>query len=366
MRTYLIVLSVVFSLLACQKDGESKLKEAEKSKNGKSAIVKKVRVEKIVTGDVVKSFLLNGIAESSRDVTIVAQTSGEIIEYNLEIGKEVRKGSLLAVIDPEPKKNALNQAEIALKQATLAFELKDKVYQRDKLLLESKGISAEQFEISESGWKQASLAVEQANSSVLMAKMNYDYSFVKAPFDGMIVSETLSAGQFVGMGVTIARIVDTKSLQVQVGVDYNNLISLKKNLKGVVSIELPDKTVHEGKIKGIADAPDKATSLYPVKISINKTGKLQVYPGTLLKVLLSSEKYETSFEAKRRWLNFQNNIYTIFVAGKGVAEEKEVEMLNDNGENLILRLKNSQLPEFNVVVSGQEALKNGSLIEVLE
>ncbi len=95
---------------------------------------RKVRIQKIVPGDVTGKIFFNAVIEAERDVTVTSKTTGEIIEMNYDIGSFVKKGATVAVIEYDLQRTSLDQAELNLKQAELTFALKEKVFQRDRKL----------------------------------------------------------------------------------------------------------------------------------------------------------------------------------------------------------------------------------------
>lgn len=343
---------------------------ASKSKKKKEQKVKKVRIKKITKGTVEKKINYNAVVEAQRDVVLTAQSVGEITKHNFDIGKFVSRGSLLAVIDPEARKSSLDKAELALKQAELALELKEKVYERDKKLYDNKSITQEQFEISENSLRQAQLNIEQAQNAFQMAKINYQHCFVRAPFSGVIVEKTSQLGQYVSIGMPIARLVDTNNLQVVVGLTSKDMLIYKKSEKKQADILLPDGTVVPGVIKGVAEAPEKATSLFPIKIKFksikdNITHKKVLFPGMHIKVALFAKAYKDVFEIGRSVLKLENQRYYLFVFEDGKSLKKEVVVLDDNAENMIVRIANMETDSFDIVISGQEALKDGMTVELL-
>ncbi len=237
---------------------------------------------------------------------------------------------------------------------------------RDKTLFDEKGISEEQYEASLASLEQAKLAVEQAKKSRDIARINYNYCFAKAPFKGMVVSTPSQLGQFVTTGTPIARIVDTEHLFVTIGVTYSDLINIKKKDNGSVELIFPDNSKGEGSIIGIAHAPDKNTALYSVKIGIKKAGKSQIFPGTSVKVAIAAQRYKESFEVERSFLNLKDETYYIFIAEGNKAIEKEVVLESDNSSSFVVSLKDKSKKEFRIITTGQEALKDGQRIEIME
>lgn len=225
--------------------------------------------------------------------------------------------------------------------------------------------------MSENSFKQAELAIEQAQSNFDLAKINHNFCFVRAPFDGVVVDKPSQLGQYVTIGTPIVRIVDTNNLQTVIGLTYTDMLLHKKYNAKEVEIVLPDKKVVIGKIKGVAEAPDRTTSLYPMKI-VYKSAKDDIsqkkvlFPGMHLQVVLPVKTYEKSFEMDRNRLILKEGKYLLFSVDGKKAKKQEVAMLDDNGDKMIVRFVEKVGKTVSVVVSGHEALKDGNPVEILE
>ncbi|HSW59150.1 MAG TPA: efflux RND transporter periplasmic adaptor subunit, partial [bacterium] len=216
--SFTLIAAVFIISFSCSKENAVTDADVKKESGGTEQVSvpkrvpRKVRIEKIVPGDITGKIFFNAVIEAERDVAVTAKATGEIVEMNNDIGSFVRKGDTVAVIEFDIQKNALDQAELNLKQAQLNFSLKEKVFQRDRTLFENKALTAEQFDASENGYQLAELSLNQAKTGLQNATVNYNNCFIKAPFDGIIVERPVQRGQYVVIGSSVARIVDTANL----------------------------------------------------------------------------------------------------------------------------------------------------------
>ncbi|HNZ54216.1 MAG TPA: efflux RND transporter periplasmic adaptor subunit [bacterium] len=380
MKHLLLFISVFVFLLAtsgCSKDSEGTVTEKQDGAavpENKSGVQKraprKVRIQKIAPGDITGKIFFNAVIEAERDVTVTSKTTGEIIEMNYDIGSFVKKGVTVAVIEYDLQRTALDQAELNLKQAELAFALKEKVFQRDRKLFENKAITAEQFDASENGYQSSELSLNQAKTSLQNATVNYNNCFIKAPFDGIVVERPVQQGQYVSIGTAIARIVDTANLQVVVGMSPDDLLIYKRYKNKDVGIILPNDQVVPGTVKGVADAPDRKTSLYSMKILFksvkDENDKYIVFPGMQLKVAIDSKVHKNAFLTSRNNMRLLGNRYIVYIIKEGKAVEKEVEIVSDIGKERVVRFSDGYSEPSELIISGLEALSDGREVEVLE
>ena len=374
----LLILTLLFaSNAACSKEEtpvtnntEGQQPSLTTTDNSRKRPPRKVRIQKIVPADVTGKIFFNAVIEAQRDVTVTSKTTGEIIEMNYDIGSFVKKGATVAVIEYDLQRTALDQAELSLKQAEINFSLKEKVFQRDRLLFENKAITAEQFDVSENGFQLAELALNQAKTALQNATVNYNNCFIKAPFDGIVAERPVQQGQYVSIGASIARIVDTANLQVVVGMNPDDLLIYKKYKKKDVEIILPNNTVIPGIIQGVADAPDRKTALYSMKILFksvkDENDKYIIFPGMQLKVAINAKVHKNTFLTSRSNLRLLGSRYIVYIIEEGKAVEKEVEIVSDIEKERIVRFVDGYSKPADLIITGIEALSDGREVEIME
>lgn len=373
MKHCLIFLLILFiSAVSCSENSGSQSDSPDPVPDGQTSQTKKnpprkVRVEQITPGDVTSKIYFNAVIEAQRDVTVNSKITGEIVQMNFDIGSFVRKGDVVAAVEYDVQKTALDQAGLNLKQAELNFSLKEKIFSRDRKLFENKAISKESFEISETGYLTAELALNQAKTSLATAEINYSNCFIKAPFDGVIAERPVQLGQYVTIGTVIARIVDIANLQVVVGLTYEELLTYKKYKNKDMSIILPDGSTAPGSVRGVAEAPDRKTGLYSMKVLFasvkDEHERYVVFPGMQLKVSMNGHVHKKAFLTSRTNIRLLGSKYVVYVSQNGKAVEREVELITDDGKLRIVRFSDGSESAFRLIVTGIDALTDGREIE---
>lgn len=371
MKRLIIISALMLALFSCGTKDKSEKPPEKASATPKIEEGKKVEVRKITPQNINGKTFFNAVVQAQKDIAITAKATGEVIQVHFDLGKFVKKGDLLVVIENDRQRTLLNQAKLSLEQAELNHELKQKLFAREKKLFEQKVISQEAYDLSENSYKTTELLLDQSKASVETAQINYNNCFVKAPFSGVIVTRLAQKGEYVAMGSAIARLVDTKNLQVIVGLTHIDLLKYKKNQHKDVEIILSDKSVLRGKIRGVAEAPDKQTSLYSMKILFEskkdtKTKKRLVFPGMQLTVALRGEEHKNSFKISRNSMKFIKNQYFIFIAEDGKAIKKEIEIITDIARMNIARFTDGSTKAVNMITTGIDALTDGKKIEIVK
>ena len=216
-----------------------------------------------------------GRIEAIESVDVRARVGGYLEKVNFKAGARVNKGDLLFVIDPKPFKAQLNYANAELERAETKHELAKNDLARAENLFKAKAISIEEFDARQKGLRETAAAVKSAEANVYTAKLNLDYTDIRAPIGGRIGRELVTAGNLIkdgGEGTLLTQIVSTDPVYVYVDADEKSLLKYRRrarqqaqgsaDLKGtVVQLAVSDESdfPHQGRLDYIAPQANAAT-----------------------------------------------------------------------------------------------------------
>ena len=212
-----------------------------------------------------------GVVKPKYETELVAQVSGQIVELSETFvrGGFVKKGQLLARIDPNDYEAALIDAEATMASAQASLE-KERA----------------QGQVAEQEWKRITNAaptelslrkpqlaqeiaqVKSAQASILRAKRNLERTEIRAPYDAMIDSRNIGLGSFVGMGSMVGKLLGTANAEVRLPVADNQLEFLVAQGKGarvnLVGTFAGRETIWSAKIarsEGVIDSKSRMSYL---------------------------------------------------------------------------------------------------------
>ncbi|MBD3727733.1 MAG: efflux RND transporter periplasmic adaptor subunit, partial [Moraxella osloensis] len=269
--------------------------------------------------DIENSVMSTGKIEGIKQVDVGAQVSGEVTKLYVEVGDTVKKGDVIAQIDPVTLQNTLTTQQATLQQskanlestksayqtkqaalATARADLKGKIatlqqsqteYNRLKSLLAMNAISKQELEQADTAVKtaqanvdsakeaiataQANIASSQADivsaqqtikksqTDVNTAEKNLGYSQIVAPMSGTVISITTKQGQTVNANQsapTIVTLADLSSVRVKAKISEADVVNLKVGLPVYFNIiGRPDKK-YQATLSTIGPAPDGTTA----------------------------------------------------------------------------------------------------------
>jgi len=230
----------------------------------------------------------SGYVVAQRKAAVSSKATGRLARLFVEEGKVVKNGEIVASLENEDLKATVEEAKAGLSVARALLknaeaELVDATLQfnRQQSLRESKAISEQAFDAAEARYKKAvasensaRFGVDKALATVKVAEVNLDYSFIQAPFDGVILTKNADEGEVVapfGASVNakaaVVTMADLGSLLVEVDVSESSIEKVKLGGACEIRLDALPNDRFPGKVHMIVPTADrsKATVLTKVK-----------------------------------------------------------------------------------------------------
>jgi multidrug efflux system membrane fusion protein len=160
----------------------------------------KVTVSLPVRQMVTDQIELTGNTAAFNQVELVARVSGYLKAIQFEDGAIVKAGDPLFVIEPEPYEAKVKMAEAALEAAKAKLVRAQLEYGRQVRLVRQNAGAQADLERWQAERDSAEAAVLSAEADLEVAKINYGYTHVSAPFDGLMGKHEQDVGALVGAG----------------------------------------------------------------------------------------------------------------------------------------------------------------------
>lgn len=139
-----------------------------------------------------------GTTRGSESVEIRARVTGELEQVAFEVGRPVREGDLLFVIEPRPYKAALNSAEAALRAAKADLDRTESDLRRVTQAAKTAAVSESDVDLARANRDMAQANVLTAEADLDQAQLQYSYTSVVSPIDGIIDRNLFDVGNVVG------------------------------------------------------------------------------------------------------------------------------------------------------------------------
>ena len=160
------------------------------------------RFATVERGSVQSAVSATGALSAVRTVQVGTQVSGQISGIYVDFNDRVRKGQLLARIDPTLQQQAVQDAQAGLERAQAQLSLAQAEYARNKQLFDAKIVTASEFGAVESNFSVQQANVKSARIALQRAQKNLAYTAIYAPIDGVIVERNVDVGQTVAASLS--------------------------------------------------------------------------------------------------------------------------------------------------------------------
>jgi HlyD family secretion protein len=191
----------------------------------------KYRTSRVDKGDVTMTVSATGAISAVTTVQVGSQVSGIIAKLHADFNSLVKKGQLLAELDPTPFEQAIAQQRASLDKAKVdAANAKIALARQQKLLQQGLAAQAD-YDNAKAAADSAAAQVALAVASLGQAETNLTYSKIVSPIDGVVVNRAYDVGQTVAASFqaptlfTIAQ--DLTKMQVQADVDESDIGRVK-------------------------------------------------------------------------------------------------------------------------------------------
>ncbi len=206
----------------------------------------KWRTAKLDRGNVTQRINATGAVSPVVQVAVGTQVSGVISALYVDYNSIVKKGQLVAQIDPTIWETQLKDAEAGLARARTNMEDARRQYERAKRLAAEKLLADQDLEAKQVAYQTAVASTENAKAALDRAKASLDYCNITAPVDGVVISRLADVGQTVAASFSTPNLFqiaqDLSKMKVQVNIGESDIDEIKVGQRALFTVDsLPDK-----------------------------------------------------------------------------------------------------------------------------
>ncbi len=360
-----LTLAAAFSLSGCSSERQHATPPLETMRN-----VPVLAIQQTNVPDLAESV---GTVRAAQTSDLSSQMMGNIVEIRVREGDSVQRGQVLVLIDDGQPRSAVDRATAAgnaaqqqLAAAESDLALAESTLQRYQALYERKSVSPQEFDEIKAR-RQAALArrdmalAEQAQSKAALAQAHtsLDYSRIRAPFDGVVISKKADAGSLASPGMPILTVEDVRRYRLEVTVNESDLRFVRIGQPVSVVMDALADGDTKGRVSEIVPAADVATRSFLVKIDLPADKRLR---SGLFGRAEFSRGDRTSLLIPRTAVVERGQLQGVFVLDQNkVANLRYVTLGKPSGDNVEI-LAGLQSGERLVVKPGELDL-NGKRIE---
>jgi len=193
---------------------------------------------------------------------------GKVVERRVDIGAAVKKGQLLARLDPVDAGLSAAAANAQTRAAEADFLVAKAEFERQKKLLEKQFISQSAFDSKEAQFKAAQARLEQARAQAEVSGNQAAYTDLVAEKDGVVTDVKVEPGQVVSAGQAAIRLALSGEKEVVVAVPEARIKGVAPGAPAQVRLWASQDKAYPAKVREVAPAADAATRSFQVKVTV--------------------------------------------------------------------------------------------------
>ena len=237
--------------------------------NGKVAEerVRPVITQTVAPGATATRDVYSGELRARHETDLAFRVGGKIVARLADAGSRVKKGQVLARLDPEDAMLAAQAAAAQLASAESDAALAKAELERHAELLAKKFISQSAYDVKHNAFNAARARAEQARSQAAISANQQEYTTLVADADGVVISVSGEPGQVVAAGQPVLKLARAGEMEVVLTVPEGQLSRFKAGQPVAVSLWAEPSAPFAGRVREIAGGADPVTRTYAVRVN---------------------------------------------------------------------------------------------------
>jgi len=313
-----------------------------------------------------------GEVEPVESTQLAAQVAGEVISWNPKFvpGGLIKRGEVLFNIEPDAYLAAVLQAEAALSsaEAALTEELaRAKVAEDEAARMPEKRVTA--LYLRKPQVMSAQAAVKSAQAALRLARRDLANCEVVAPYDALIISRQLGAGQFLNRGETVAELNNIEAAEINIpvaGFDGRFLPEQIAGIEASISLSGASSKLRSGKLNRDLGVVDNATRMSHLVIRVDdpyalNSAEEQLKFGSYVEVSFPGVTLAQVYRIPQSLIT---NRVLWLVNSDNQLESRKVEVLREEGEYFLI--SDGLQENDRIVTTPPEYPQNGMQVLIAE
>lgn len=330
--------------------------------------------EKVLTLTVVPAAPENVAVSSSyigyvtpiNSVSVVPYITGFLDKINVKGGQEVKAGETLVIIRQDEYKARLDAAQASVLKAQSAYGNAKTYFERVKKA-GGRAVSKAEFDNAKNAYFSAQADLAQAKADRALAQVNYDYTVIKAPIDGIVGNIDLTPGDYVSpSSAPLLKVIQYNPTRVVFSIadkdylrekDKTDLFSDEK-----IKLRLADGKIFEpqGTFRFTSNELDKSTNALAVYADFDNPDRTLV-ANAYVDVIVEKD-YQNGILINQNAVSMEADGNYVYTVKNGMLSKTKAEVVSTVGNNYLLR--NTFSPEEYIVTQKITGMTPGRKVNI--
>ncbi len=239
------------------------------------------RLGKVELGDIRSTVSATGTVGAVRTVEVGTQVSGQISAVYVDFNAQVKKGQLIARIDPVLQQQAVQDAQAGVARAEAPLTQTKLEYERSLKLHDQKIVTDAEFNAAQSSYAIARANLTSARISLDRARQNLAYTNIYSPIEGVVVERAIDVGQTVAASLSSPKLFvianDLSQMEILASVDESDIGKIRPGQAVTFTVQSYQGQQFTGSVKQVrlnATTVNNVVSYTAIVSVANTDGKL--------------------------------------------------------------------------------------------
>jgi len=307
-----------------------------------------VEVAAPVRGDIAAVYSGTAPIEAFAEADVIAKVAGEVREIGVEEGDNVKQGQVLAILDGDRLRLELNQSEANLRKLQRDYER--------NVELKDKGL------VSSGDFDKIKYDMEALEASFNLAKLELDYTQIRAPIDGVVSERFVRLGNTLAVNEAAFRITSFDPLVAYLHVPEREYRHIAQGQPVGIDIDALQGQRIIAAVTRVSPIVDPQTGTFKITIEISDEQR-RIKPGMFGRISIVYDQHVNVLQIRRSAIIEEAGETAVFVVEDDKAIRKFVQTAySDSG---MIEITSGLSDNDRVITVGQIGLKDGALVTII-
>lgn len=345
----LAMIVVIFLLLVAIRDKSNTIAANKAAEVGQEKPPVNVVTLTLLPATITDRINLPGYIEPWTRLQLMAKLNGTITEVLVKEGDRVKKGDILARIEDDDFRIAVDRAEAA-------YNLAKAEYGRDKVIYGKGVIPTAALDTNRANMQQAKADYE--NATLLLSRTR-----VTSPMDGIIRRMDAKVGLQLSVGDPLAEILDTDHMKGIIGIPESDVTAVRKLENVNLTVQALGDKIITGKKYFLSPSPETAARLYNLELDINNGGG-EVLDGMFVRADIIKKQIPDALAVPFYSVISRNDEQYVFIEEDGLAKKRKVSL--GIMEKWLVQITAGLKAGDKLLVEGHREVKDNQKITVIK
>jgi len=230
-----------------------------------------VRYQQISLTEAGRVRTFSGVASSKDEPELSFKVAGTIAELPVKVGDKVRRGDLIAELDPTDYQLSLEEADAGLRRAQAEARNAEAAFARTRDLYENDNASRTDYDTARAGAESARAAVVSSQARLELARRQLAYTRLEAPAAGSLASVDVVVNENVRTGQRVVMLLTTGTgLEVRITMPESLITRIERGQQVVVRFDALPEHSFAGRVSEVGVAATGAGTTFPVTVALEE------------------------------------------------------------------------------------------------